>query len=62
MAARKGKKGRKHGRNKRRASSLKQTERTAANKMRRLNYERKKAGLPPVGPAEAAKKLANHTI
>jgi hypothetical protein len=48
MGAKKSKKGRKFGRQKRRHSGQSQAMRTEANKVRTLNRERKKAGLPEV--------------
>jgi hypothetical protein len=44
--AKKSKKNRKFGRNKK--DSDRQKSRTVKNKTKRINYERKKAGLPPV--------------
>jgi hypothetical protein len=48
MGAKKSKKHRKHGRNKRGGQDALQRRRTERNKVKRLNYERLKAGLPPV--------------
>lgn len=51
MGAKKSHKGRKFGRNKRKSD--RQKHRTEYNKVSRLNYERAKAGLPPVAPGVA---------
>lgn len=51
--AKSSKKGRKHGRNKRKPGASRQAVRTEANKVKTFNRQRKLAGLPPVGPATA---------
>jgi len=62
--AKKSKKNRKHGRSKRRPwrSGAAREAITAANKVKRINYERKKAGLPPVPADLALAYAADHTI
>ena len=63
MAGKKeGKKHRKHGRNKKRCSTERQMTRTAHNKMRTINWERKKAGLPPVDIYTAVNLCKQHRI